>query len=166
MSKPVPGHRAPPPPRLTSGELELMDLLWQHGPLSLSEAHRRFGQQFPDRSTGYTTIQTRLNRLVEKGHAERSDSRPALYSAAVPRKQIRAGHLDELVQRLSGGNVVPLVAHLVEDRRINADQLAELKQLVMDAEQELKSAQQSSQDASSQDTGFQHPGGGESGGAK
>ncbi|MEL7267051.1 MAG: BlaI/MecI/CopY family transcriptional regulator, partial [Planctomycetota bacterium] len=98
------------------------------------------GNSFPIDRPGYTTIQTRLNCLVDKGQVQRSDGRPAHYSATVPRKQIRAEHLDELVQRLSGGNVVPLVAHLVEDRKIDADQLAELKQLVIDAEQESKSA--------------------------
>ncbi len=46
----------------TEGELELLSLLWEHGGLSLSEVHEKLG-----RDVGYTTVQTRLNRLVDKG---------------------------------------------------------------------------------------------------
>ncbi|MBM4004098.1 MAG: hypothetical protein FJ295_12560 [Planctomycetes bacterium] len=45
----------------TAGELELLNLLWEHGGLSLSEVHDCLG-----RDVGYTTVQTRLNRLVDK----------------------------------------------------------------------------------------------------
>ena len=57
--------------KLSSGEMELMSMLWEHGSLALSEAHEKLG-----RPIGYTTMQTRLNRLVEKGLAKRSKHRP------------------------------------------------------------------------------------------
>ena len=41
-----------------------MGLLWERGPLSLAEAFQAQPGQL-----GYTTIQTQLNRLVEKGMA-------------------------------------------------------------------------------------------------
>ena len=43
--------RANPSP----GELELLQLLWEQGPLSLSEVH-----DLLERNVGYTTVQTRL----------------------------------------------------------------------------------------------------------
>lgn len=113
-------------PRLSSGELDLMDLLWREGPLTLAQAHQRFDEGV----VGYTTIQTRLNRLVEKGLAAKSSDRPAAYSAAIERESAQAGHLDQLVSKLAGGSVVPLVAQLVNDRRISADELDELKRLI------------------------------------
>ena len=126
--------------RLTSGEVDLMDLLWRHENLTLAEAHEAYGA---DR-IGYTTMQTRLNRLVEKGLARRSAARPAVYSPAIAREQVQAGHLDDLLSRLSDGSVVPLVAHLVQDRKIDRDELAELKRLVRKAERDLDQAGESS----------------------
>ena len=120
--------------KLTSGEVDLMDLLWRHEALTLAEAHDAFGS---DR-IGYTTMQTRLNRLVDKGLAKRSSDRPAVYSPRVAREAVQAGHLDDVLKRLADGSVVPLVAHLVRDRKIDRDDLAQLKRLVQQAERDLK----------------------------
>ncbi|MEM6779026.1 MAG: BlaI/MecI/CopY family transcriptional regulator [Planctomycetota bacterium] len=115
--------------RLSAGEMDLMDLLWRDGPLTLAQAHARFGVD----QIGYTTIQTRLNRLVEKGFAVKS-GRPAHYEAGVKRADVRAGHLDQLISKLAGGSVVPLVAQLMQDRRISDEELDELKRLIDGAE--------------------------------
>ena len=119
--------------KLSSGEMEIMGMLWEHGPLMLSAAHERLG-----RPIGYTTVQTRLNRLVEKGLVTRSNGRPAQYSAAVSRADISANHLDVLLNRVTGGNIVPLVAHLVSDRSLTRNQIGELKKIIRDAERRLR----------------------------
>ena len=114
---------------LTPGEMEILGLLWDHGALTIAETHKAF-----PRKIGYTTIQTRLNRLVEKGLVQRSADRPASYAAAITRDDISAGHLDTLLERVVGGNVVPLVAYLVQDRKLSADEIDQLKQLIREAE--------------------------------
>ena len=116
-------------PRLSAGEMEILQMLWQHGPVSLSAAQTALG-----RAIGYTTMQTRLNRLVEKQVVTRSAERPARYAAAVAQVDVSARHLDLLLERVSGGNVVPLVAHLVRDRALSSDEIAELKALIAEAE--------------------------------
>lgn len=120
-------------PRLSAGELEIMQLLWRAGPVTLAEAHAGMG-----RPVGYTTVQTRLNRLVAKHVVRRSTDRPARYSAAIAQGDVSARHLDLLLERVSGGSVVPLVAHLVRDRNLAADEIAELRRLVDDAERKLR----------------------------
>lgn len=117
--------------RLSSGELEIMSLLWQRGPLTLSQAHAAI-----PRTIGYTTVQTRLNRLVDKGHVTRSDDRPAKYAAAVPQERVSAGHLDQLLDKVSGGRVVPLVAHLIDRGSLTPEDIQELKKLIAQAERE------------------------------
>lgn len=119
------------PPRLSAGEMEIMQMLWQQGPATLSEAHAGLG-----RAIGYTTVQTRLNRLVDKGVVRRTADRPAQYAAAFESDEVSAGHLDMLVERLSGGSVVPLVAHLVRDRALSSEEIAELKNLIEQAERQ------------------------------
>ncbi len=66
--------------KLSPGEMEMLSMLWKLGPLTIAEAHESIG-----RPLGYTTIQTRLNRLVEKGIVDRTEDRPAKYAAAVTR---------------------------------------------------------------------------------
>ncbi len=115
--------------KLSPGEMEMLSMLWTHGELSLAEAHEAIG-----RPIGYTTIQTRLNRLAEKGFVHRSDARPCKYSAAVSQEAVSANHLDVLVNRVAGGNVVPLVAQLISDRDLTKQEISDLKRLIQDAE--------------------------------
>ena len=124
----------PPPKPPSPGELELLSLLWEHGAMSISDVHERLPQ------SGYTTIQTRLNRLAEKGLATKfkEGRHPTKYRAAVPPESVTAPQLDTLVEQVAGGSVVPLVAHLVQDQSLTPDELKEIKQLIRQAEQRLK----------------------------
>jgi BlaI family transcriptional regulator, penicillinase repressor len=117
-------------PRLSAGEMEIVQMLWRAGPASLSAAHAAL-----ERPIGYTTVQTRLNRLVEKGVVSRTTDRPALYAAVIAPEEVSARHIDLLLERVSDGSVVPLVAHLGRDRALSADEIAELKELIAVAEQ-------------------------------
>ncbi|MEX2138623.1 MAG: BlaI/MecI/CopY family transcriptional regulator [Pirellulales bacterium] len=116
--------------RLAKGELELLQMLWSAGPVSLIEAHRALGER-----VGYTTVQTRLNRLVAKRLARRSSERPARYQAAVTPEEVGASDLNLLIERVASGSVVFLVAHLVRDRSLTSEELKELKQLLKEAEE-------------------------------
>ena len=52
---------------MSEGEMELLNLLWELGPSSLAVVHKNYS-----RPIGYTTIQTRLNRMVDKRVLSRS----------------------------------------------------------------------------------------------
>jgi BlaI family transcriptional regulator, penicillinase repressor len=119
------------PIRVTPGEMDLLSMLWSEGPLTLGEAHKRFAQYGSE--VGYPTMQTRLNRLVEKKLVARSDDRPAVYRALATRDQVCLGHLQELLKKISGGDAVPLVAQLLREQQLTQAQLAELEQLLADA---------------------------------
>ena len=130
--------------RVTPGEMDLLSMLWGEGPLTLGEAHKRFVQY--GREIGYPTMQTRLNRLVEKRLVARSDDRPAAYRALATRDQVSLGHLQELLAKISRGDAVPLVAQLLREQQLSQEQLAELEQLLADAR---RAAQPSSKQPSS-----------------
>ena len=118
--------------RPSKGDMELLSLLWEHGPISLSAAH----EQMPE-GVAYTTVQTRLNRLVQKGLATRQKTgrQPMQYQAAIEPEEISATQLDTLVERVAGGSVLPLVAQLVQKTEFSDTELGELRQLVLEAEQ-------------------------------
>ena len=121
-----------PTKRLSSGDMEILSMLWERGALTLSQAHEALG-----RPIGYTTMQTRLNRLAEKGLVTRSKGRPAKYEAAVSAQAVSANHLEILLDSVTGGNVVPLVEHLVDDRSLTRKEIDELKKIIRDAERRL-----------------------------
>ncbi len=123
------------PARLSAGEMEILQILWRHGSVTLAEARGGL-----DREIGYTTMQTRLNRLVEKGVVLRTADRPAKYSAAIESGEVSARHLDLLLERVCEGSVIPLVAHLVRDRNLSADEIAGLKDLIAEAERQQAEA--------------------------
>jgi BlaI family transcriptional regulator, penicillinase repressor len=122
------------PRRLSAGELEILQMLWRDGPVTLSAAQRGLG-----RAIGYTTVQTRLNRLVEKGVVTRTAERPAEYRAAVATEDVSAGHLDLLLERVSGGSIVPLVAHLMKGRRLSREETLALRKLISESERQNES---------------------------
>ena len=119
-------------PRLGSAELEILAMLWRRGPLTLAEAHRSFGDF--GQPVGYTTMQTRLNRLVAKGAVDRTRQRPAEYRAAVDPHEVSARHMRVLLDKVSGGSIVPLVAQLISGGTLSREEIRELKQLIAEAE--------------------------------
>ena len=120
--------------RLGVGELEVLEMLWRDGPVNLSEAHVALGQ-----AIGYTTVQTRLNRLLKKGVVKKSTERPSQYSAAVTRDEVNRHDLDLLVNRVNEGAFLPLVAQLVGERQLSANEIDQLKSMIATAEKKNKS---------------------------
>jgi BlaI family penicillinase repressor len=115
--------------RLAAGEIEILEMLWRKESATISEAHEALA-----REVGYTTVQTRLNRLVAKGLVRKAGLHPARYQAAIKPEQVCRGDLDVLVESVTSGRIVPLVAHLVQDRELSDDEISELKRLIDEAE--------------------------------
>lgn len=119
-------------PRLLASELEILEMLWRAGSVTIVE-----GQRALSADAGYTTVQTRLNRLVKKGAVNRSRSKPAKYSAAIQPEEVASKDLDLLLNKVSHGSVLPLVTHLVKDRTLTVEEMDELKKLIKEAEQQF-----------------------------
>lgn len=116
--------------RLAAGEIEILEILWRENGQTISQAHEAL-----DKKVGYTTVQTRLNRLVEKGLVKRSGLHPAVYEALIQPEDVTRKDLDSLLKHVTFGQIVPLVAHLVKDRKLSVDEIHELKGLIEQAEQ-------------------------------
>lgn len=119
-------------PRLLASELEILEMLWRAGSVTIVEGQRALGGD-----VGYTTVQTRLNRMVKKGVVKRSRSKPAKYTAAIQPEEVTSSDLDLLLDKVSRGSVMPLVTHLVKDRSLTCEEMDELKKLIAEAEKRL-----------------------------
>jgi BlaI family transcriptional regulator, penicillinase repressor len=109
-----------------------MSMLWEEGPLTVAEAHQRFGRY--GKRIGYPTMQTRLNRLVDKGHVSRSERRPARYEAVVTSQQVSTGHFRQLLDAIGRHKLVPLMGHLIAERSLTPAEIDDLKRLLAEAE--------------------------------
>lgn len=120
-------------PPLSKGEMEVARVLWQLGKATV----RQVQEAFPaSREIGFTTVQTYLRRLDAKGYVKaRLDGRTLVYAPRVEPRKVIGQAVDELVDRLFGGEALPLMQHLIEGG-ISDSELAQLKQLIDRLEQE------------------------------
>ncbi len=112
----------------TDGELEILQVLWDAGPLSLSQLCERIRAQRP---VATTTVATMLKVMLNKKLVHRVRvARGSLWSARPSRKSTANGMLSGLVDRLFNGSAKTLVAHLIEDGRLTAAQRREILELL------------------------------------
>ncbi len=106
----------------TDRELDIMQVLWEHGASTVSEVKDRL-----DPDLAYTTVLTILRTLESKGHVDHEEEGKAhRYRATVTESAARTSALAKLVDRVFGGSAELLMTQLVDDRRLSA---AEVKRL-------------------------------------
>jgi BlaI family transcriptional regulator, penicillinase repressor len=121
--------------RLTRLEHELMDVLWRLGRASVREIH----EAIPETRRGaYTTVQTILARLEEKGAVRRvrKIGNAIIFEPAVSRGAARRRLVDDFLERIGGAR--PLMAHLVETGEVSLEDLQELENMVRRLEGETR----------------------------
>jgi BlaI family transcriptional regulator, penicillinase repressor len=120
--------------QLTPLELEIMNVLWEHGPASVQEVQKRVRASKP---LAYTTVQTMLNILVRKRRAKRTlVDRAYHYRAAVSREKTAGSTLRDLVDRMFGGSAEALVMSLVETSQLTPETLRRLHEMLEDKRDE------------------------------
>jgi len=83
------------------------------------------------------TVKTLLNRLLKKGAVSaRKDGRRYLYSPVLTRDQWLSHESTGLLNRLFGGRVAPLVAHFSTQRKLSKKDIADLKRLIQELDDE------------------------------
>jgi predicted transcriptional regulator len=114
-------------PRLTHLEQEVMNVLWRLGRASVREIH----EGVPESKRGaYTTIQTILARLEEKGAVRRvrKIGNALIFEPEITRKAAHRRLVDDVLARIGGTR--PLMAHLVETGEISLADLREMEEMV------------------------------------
>ena len=83
------------------------------------------------RNIDFTTVQTYLRRLEDKGYLNaRLEGRNRVYSPKVRPQTVIRETVGELVDLLFGGETMPLMKHLVEERKFSADEIDQIRQLL------------------------------------
>jgi predicted transcriptional regulator len=111
---------------LTDREADIMQILWDHGPSVVAEVRAHLHDEL-----AYTTVLTILRTLETKGYVKHDEEgRVHRYAAAVQQQAARKSALRHLTGKLFQGSTELLFTHLVSDRKLSAEQLRRMRELL------------------------------------
>ena len=113
--------------RPTPTEVEILTILWEHGPATVREVHEHLGAE---RTIGYTGVLKLLQNLFEKGLVRRNQlERAHVYEAIEPEK-VKRQLLRDVMRRAFGGSASQLVLHLLDDEIASPEEIEEIRRMV------------------------------------
>ena len=116
----------PRSPQPTPAELEILKVLWDHGPATV----RQVMDQLPG-GRAYTTIMTLMNVMHDKGLLRREPRGNAfIYRPAATRDKTLRKLVGDIVDRAFEGSASALVAHLLEQAKPDENELNEIRKLI------------------------------------
>ena len=116
----------------TEGELEILKVLWEHGPCELGTVCTALRER---REVATTTVATMLKVMLEKGMVKRAKgNRGYSWSARVSPDATRRKLLNNLLSSAFDGSARGLVTQLVEEGDLSREDLDEIARLLDGAE--------------------------------
>ncbi|MBA7713415.1 Penicillinase repressor [subsurface metagenome] len=118
-----PRHNNPTP-----AELEVLQIIWEHGPCTVRQVMNLLR---PKRPRAYTSVMSLMNVMAEKGMLnQKPKGRAFIYSAKVSRDKTQSSMLSDLLNRAFDGSANALVAHLLQQTEPNSEELDEINKTI------------------------------------
>jgi predicted transcriptional regulator len=110
-------------PRIPKSEFQILQQLWKIGPASVREIHESLPYEA---RPAYTTVQTLVSRLEQKGaiNREKKVGSAYIFRAAVTKHSVQKRLTADLLE-LFGGSAIPIMSHLIDAGKLT---LADLKE--------------------------------------
>ena len=113
---------------ISAAESQVMEALWRRSPLTAEEI---IADVAGPQGWSEPTVKSLINRLLTKGAIEAEKAgRRYLYRPRVDRLDYVSDESRGLIDRLFGGRIAPLVSHFSITNQLSPDDLAELKRLI------------------------------------
>ena len=117
-----------PTARPTAAELEILNVIWTHGPSTVRFINDKLNEERP---TGYTTTLKIMQLMAEKGLLKRDErQRSHLYGAAAPQGQVQKQLLDRLLEQAFGGSALKLVMQALGGHRATPEEISRIRELL------------------------------------
>ena len=114
-------------PAVSPAETEILRLVWQLNKATVQEVCDKLPAK---RKIAYATVQTLLRRLEKKGYLKhRIRGKAHVFFAAVKSENVIKRSVNDFLDRLFGGDPVPLMQYLAEHGKIDTDDIEKLKRL-------------------------------------
>lgn len=126
--------------RLAELQLAIMQVLWDQTEATVAQVRESLGAG--GRPLAHTTIATMLSRMESENYvAHRAEGRANIYRPILQRDDVNREMVSDLASRLFGSDVTQMVAHLLADSKVTAEEIARLKKLLLKKEKEVRDAQ-------------------------
>lgn len=116
----------------TESELDILQVLWNHGPSSVRNVHNIINQI---KDVGYTTVLKQMQIMSEKGLLTRDTSqRSHIYDASAGEQETKKGLLGKFINSTFKGSAAALVMQTLGNYQPNAEELESIKNLIKNLE--------------------------------
>lgn len=116
--------------KLYDSELKVMDVLWREGDTTAKRISEILNAEIGwNRNTTYTLIK----RCIEKGAIERSEP-GFVCRALIPKEEVQEAETNELINKIYDGSADKLFAALLGRKKLSAEQIKKLKDIVGELE--------------------------------
>jgi len=123
-------------PRQTESELEILQVLWKHGPCTVRFVNDKLNE---NKKVGYTTTLKIMQLMFEKNILKRDDTqRSHLYRAVVKEKETQRLLLDRFLETAFGGSAMKLVMQALGNHSASREEISRIRELLntMEGEKE------------------------------
>jgi len=109
----------------TDSEVEILSILWEHGPASVRDVHDILSRK---KDAGYTTTLKLMQIMLQKGLLERDETnRSHVYKAAVNKEQTQKQILKRMIDQVYNGSAAQLVMQALGKHETSPDELEQIK---------------------------------------
>jgi predicted transcriptional regulator len=117
-----------PAPKPTEAEIEILQILWQHGPCTVRYVNDLLNQK---KEVGYTTTLKIMQIMSEKGLVKRNEqNRTHIYEAHVNEEATQKHMLDKFLDLAFRGSASKLVMQALGNHKATREELEQIKQLI------------------------------------
>ncbi|WP_114939132.1 MULTISPECIES: BlaI/MecI/CopY family transcriptional regulator [Mucilaginibacter] len=117
----------------TKSELEILQVLWEKGPLTVRSVNDELLKQ---KDVNYTTTLKLMQIMADKGILKRDESQMKhIYSVVEEEQQTKAHLLDKFVDTMYKGSAGKLVMQLLGNKKTSQEELQEIKDLLKKLEE-------------------------------
>ncbi|AXY75626.1 BlaI/MecI/CopY family transcriptional regulator [Paraflavitalea soli] len=121
----------------TKSELEILQVLWQHGPSTVRFVNDQLNEQ--KRVVQYTSTLKLMQIMVEKEMLNRDESSMKhVYSPALEEQKTKGFLLDRFVESMYNGSASSLLMQLLGNKKTSAKELQAIKDLLSKMENDKK----------------------------
>ncbi|MDE6814567.1 MAG: BlaI/MecI/CopY family transcriptional regulator [Lachnospiraceae bacterium] len=116
--------------KLFDSELKVMDVLWKEGDSTAKHIAEILGKEV---GWNVNTTYTLIKRCIKKGAIVRSEPN-FMCHALILKEEVQEAETDELINKIYDGSADKLFAALLGRKKLSADQIEKLKQIVGELE--------------------------------
>jgi len=121
----------------TRSELEILQVLWQHGPSTVRFVNDQLNEQ--KRAVQYTSTLKLMQIMAEKGLLERDESNMKhVYNPAVEEQETKSFLLEKFVDQMYNGSASNLMMQLLGNKKASKKELQAIRELLNKLDKENK----------------------------